>query len=200
VDPPEGAKKKPPEPSSATEAAVSLSEENLAEHWPRILAQLTPMLAREMERGGIPAIPGPKTLALRFPAEYNHAYEFCNGLGQVQKLEQVLLKATGQPWTVRLEKATAPANGVNGHANTPGGRGDRKNGPGGDNRLDGGTRVAGSSGSHRTRRPPDVLQEPLLAKAVEVLGASLLALDDGFGAVTAPKKPPALAAEGEEDI
>src|SRR5439155_1677885 len=72
----DGAKKKS---ADLTDAPVAtLTAETIPQIWAEVLAQVGPILARELDRGGLPAITGPNRLALHFSAEYNQQREQCS--------------------------------------------------------------------------------------------------------------------------
>jgi hypothetical protein len=147
----EAAKKKP---SDAPDGPVNLplTAENLRTIWSEVLTQVGPFLGRELDRAGLPAISGPNRLVLHFPAEYNRQCEFCSNPDRLNRVLDALERVTGQTWDLRLE--TAP--GQNGHA--------RSGGP-----------------TPAAANPPAVLQHPLVQSAIDLLGAKLMRVDDGFG-------------------
>ncbi|MCS7045282.1 MAG: DNA polymerase III subunit gamma/tau, partial [Gemmataceae bacterium] len=84
-------------------SSLDLNDATLEEIWNNVLARCGVMLAAHLGRAGLPAIIGPKLLALRFPGQYNHAYEYCRDQAQVQAVERRLAELTGQEWLLRLE-------------------------------------------------------------------------------------------------
>jgi DNA polymerase-3 subunit gamma/tau len=177
--PPEGVKKKPPpvpEPaplSPADAGPLLLSAETLSRVWQAVLTQAGPILGAELEKAGELAISGPNTLVIRFRPGYNRAREFCQDPSRVSRVEELLRRVTGQTWQLRIDSAggvgveTAPA--ADDPANSP---------------------------SRTRRQRAEAVHEPLLKRAIDVLGAQVVQLDDGFGSA------PAAAAEtdgnGEE--
>lgn len=162
--------------TSVTSAAPPASENvNISELWPLVLKQLGPMHASQIQRAGIPAIIGPKTLAVRFPAEYSRDYDFCSTTSNVQKVESALRQLTASQWAVRMELTTdrSGANGSTGLAGSTSSGAASKPLP------------ARGSGSLREQQK-EVLQIPLVQRAVELLGATLLRVDPGFGATQRP--------------
>jgi DNA polymerase-3 subunit gamma/tau len=151
-------KKKPPEltdgPSTALTAVTS---ETLVHVWPEILTQVGPILARELERAGLPAISGPNGLVLQFSSEYNRQQAYCSDPSRIQRIQDALRRVTGREWNVRVEAAAA-SNGIPARLSPE---------P---------TPVPLSAGA-------EVLQQPLVQAAVNALGAKLLQVDEGFGAV-----------------
>jgi DNA polymerase-3 subunit gamma/tau len=156
VAPPEGVKKKAA-PPAATSGPVELSEANLAEVWAQTLRMVGTIHARELERAAIPAIFAPNTLVLRFPEAYNHAREFCQEPERLGRVEEGLRKLTGQVWKLRLE--TQPGNGA----------------------VARGPEVPPPPVRPRRNDSEDAEKVPLVRRAVEVLGARVVRVDEGFG-------------------
>ncbi len=152
VEPPEGAKKKSPELSDGP-ATSQLTAESLPQVWAEVLAQVGPILSRELELGGLPAITGPNRLVLHFSPAYNQQRERCADPVRLSRVQDVLKRVTGEAWDLRLE--TAP--GSNGHAPT-----------------------APPAPAAAMAAPP-ALTHPLVQSALDVLGGRLLRVDDGFG-------------------
>lgn len=173
--PPEGVKKKqqavntPRSPTAPENGAVSkqqpLTPESLTEVWAQTLRKVGGMLARSLEQGGIPAIIAPNGLVLRFPLEYNVAKEHCQDPSCSAQVEAALREATGQPWVLRVESQTATT--------IPGGM--NQGGPD-DSRSSG---SAAASTRRNAREEAEKL--PLVKRAMDVLGASLQRVDEGFG-------------------
>jgi hypothetical protein len=123
------------------------------------------MLAGHLEKAGIPAISGPNTLVLRFAPRYNSEREYCQEPARVERVEEVMRQITGQPCQLRIE---TPA--------TPGGTAPPAD-SGGD---------AGSPPRSRQKRA-DAAHEPLVKRAIDVLGAQVVHVDDGFGSAPADR-------------
>jgi DNA polymerase-3 subunit gamma/tau len=155
----EAVKKKSSDLSDGTggDAVTPLTPESLPQVWAEILAQVGPILARELDRGGLPAISGPNHLVLQFSPDYNQQRDYCADSARLQRVQDALKRLTGQAWTLRLE--TAP--GRNGHAHPV-------------------------EPAPAAPQPPDALRHPLLQRAIEVLDAKLLQVDEGFGRATEP--------------
>lgn len=154
--PPE-AKKKADLSVDGPATPAALTAESLPTVWPEIIAQLGAILANQVFRAGFPAILGPNALALRFPSEYNEAYEYCRNPNNVALIERAVQTRTGATWAVKVEKLAGPAvasQSVNGHGS-----------------------------NSRMRAQSVALEVPLLRKAVEALGARPVQIDDGFGDV-----------------
>jgi len=99
----------------------------------------------------LPAITGPNRLVLHFSPAYNQQRERCSDPARLNRVLDALQRATGEAWDLRLE--TAP--GSNGHAPP--------------------------APAIPTVAPPPALTHPLVQSALDVLGAKLLRVDDGFG-------------------
>lgn len=165
VAPPEGLKKKPltTAPENGTPPSQQpLTAENLREIWRQTLTKVPGMLARSLERGGIPAIIAPNGLVLRFPVEYNGAKEHCQDPSCISDVEKALREGTGQTWAFRVES-------LNGAASVS---------------------PATTSDSRSSSTPPvaprrnareEAEKLPLVRRAVDVLGATLQRVDEGFG-------------------
>ena len=104
-----GRKKKPlnnaADAPSPTPTAVAASPTDV---WPQILRSVGPMMGNFLEKAGLPAITGPNSLALRFPADYNQAREYCQEPARLAKIEEAVRKSTGHPWILRVEAGPLP--------------------------------------------------------------------------------------------
>ncbi len=135
----------------APRTALPIDGANLSLIWDKVKTEVGVMFAGMLSRAGLPAIFGPKALVLRFPGQYNHAYEYCRDSGRAQHLETVLRDISGQEWSLRFElDASAPATEL----------------------------AAPVSNRERERR---ALEMPLLSRIQSQLGGRLLKLDEGFG-------------------
>jgi DNA polymerase-3 subunit gamma/tau len=142
-----------PDPS----ALVPLTVDTLPAVWRGVLGEVGPMLAGQLEKAGLPAILGPRSLALRFPSRYAPDYDFCREPTSVQRVEAALRRAAGQDWTLRVElDPTAPSEG--GEATPP--------------------RTPPASLRERQR---EALELPVLKRAVDLFGATLMSMDPEFG-------------------
>jgi DNA polymerase-3 subunit gamma/tau len=162
--PPESVKKKlvAAGEMSADTALVPLVAETLSEVWQNLLTQSGPMLAGFLQVAEFPAIFAPNTLVIRFQEAYNSEREHCSDPARVTRIEEVLRRITGQPCQVRVENAAGSALAKStAPADEP---------------------VAISP--YRRQRA-EAEQEPLLKRAIEVLGARIVHVDDGFGAAPA---------------
>jgi DNA polymerase-3 subunit gamma/tau len=176
ISPPEGVKKKPlnlaaepaarnPVDSETSGKTSEITAETLPVLWPQLLGQIGTLLASDLSKAGTPAIFGPNALAIRFPAAYNREREFCQEPVRLGKVEAALLKMTGQKWTLRVETLAAPAPAAP---------------------------LAPVAEVPRLEPPPPrrgerdgAEKEPLIKRALEVLGAQILRVPDGFGAASA---------------
>jgi DNA polymerase-3 subunit gamma/tau len=164
--PPEGLKKKllAPAPDTDSVSPRSLTPETLPDLWAQTLGKLPGMLARLLEKGGIPAIIAPNTLVIRFPVEYNVAKEHCQEPSSGAAVEAALRELTGQPWVLRIESlAKPPSDAVQAKREAA--------------QMDG--RAAASVSRRNIREEAEKL--PLIKRAIDVLGASLQRVDEGFG-------------------
>jgi DNA polymerase-3 subunit gamma/tau len=182
VSPPEGVKKNslsaaaapPAQAAMRSESArLALTPESMPALWQELLRQAAPMLAKHLEKAQLPAISGPHSLVLRFEPRYNAEYEYCQEPVRLQRIEELVRQITGQPCQVRIESAGMAAAAEAEKAD----------------------RDADSSPRSRLTRAGDA-QDPLLRRAIDVLGAQLVHVDEGFG--TAPVAA-ADAAPGAEE-
>jgi DNA polymerase-3 subunit gamma/tau len=142
-----------------SEVPVPLTDATLDRLWREILQQVGPMLAGSLEKAAPPAILGPKTLVLRFAAGYNRHREHCQEPARVERIEEALRKLTGQVWNLRIE--TVGNDAVS--PSVPAAKAEKQL-------------------SRYRRQRAEALQEPLVKRASEVLGAQIVQMDDDFGA------------------
>jgi DNA polymerase-3 subunit gamma/tau len=175
VSPPEAIKKKPVTAPEATPAPTSLplTPETLPQVWQTVLSQVGPMMASNLEKAGLPAISGPNTLVLRFPIGYNFEREHCQQPTNVARVEDALRKITGAGCNLRVESAGSDAAAMQAKS----------------------AEDAENSQSRYRRQRMEAMREPLVKRAVEVLGAQLMDVDEGFGATPSPSSE---RNEGEE--
>jgi DNA polymerase III subunit gamma/tau len=156
-----------PAPPAEGPSVTPVDNGNLSLVWDKVKVGTGPMHAGQLSMASPPAIVGPRSLVVRFPARYNHAYEYCREPGRAQLVEGLIKKQTGQDWSLRFElDATAAAPDP---AAPP------------------------ISNRERERR---ALETPLLSRIVSHLGGRLLKMDEGFGEPPAadsgkPTPPPA---------
>jgi DNA polymerase III subunit gamma/tau len=177
--PPEGLKKKQltgNEPSRA-ESTLPLTPETLPQIWQQTLALLGQMHASDLQKAGPPAISGPNALVLRFPPSYNLAQEHCQTPAKMARVEEVLRKITGHPVVFRIEAAAGAASPAAEQAAE-----DEEKTP-----------------SRYQKQRAEALKEPMVKRAMEVLGAQLVDVDEGFAtAVTPVSDRVGAAADSEE--
>jgi hypothetical protein len=154
--PGEGVKKNhlTPAPDSATAPQGPFSIESWSEHWPQLLSKLGTMLGGQLARAGSPAITGPNALVFRFPASYNKEREYCQRPDGIARIERVLREVSGQDWKVTIETQLQPVAAPE-TVEPP--------------------RAA-------RRSPKEEAQTvPLVKRALDVLGAAITRVDEGFG-------------------
>jgi DNA polymerase-3 subunit gamma/tau len=176
VSPPEAVKKKL---TGAADAAtpLALTAESLPEVWERVLGRLgAGFLVNYLQKAGRPAISGPNTLVLRFPTGYNHEREYCSEPTRVARVEEVVRAVTEGPWVLRVETAVTGAATPQPPA----------------------AEESGDSPSSYRRQRADAAQEPLVKRAMEVLGAQIVRVDEGFGAAPAEPRDRPEVSDGEE--
>ncbi len=167
--PPEGVKKNSLTAADASSqatvasSATPLTAESLPSIWQDALAQVGGMMARQAEKAGLPAIFAPNTLVLRFDPRYNAERDYCSEPSRVQRIEESLRRMTGHAWQLRIESVgsgavAAPAEAAPDATNSP---------------------------SRSRSKWAEAAQDPLLKRAVEVLGAQVVHVDDNFGAASA---------------
>jgi len=156
---------------------TTLTPESLAQVWLQVLAQVGPMLANELGKASNVAISAPNTLVLQFPASYNLEREHCQEPSRVARVEDALRRMTGQPCTLRFETGSP------------------------------GTTVSPVPASEAPEAPPsrsrrlraEAMLLPLLKRAMDLMGAQIVHVDEGFGSAPAPEAAlPADAVELEE--
>jgi DNA polymerase-3 subunit gamma/tau len=174
--PPEAQKKKPVT-TAETSTPLSLVEENLPQLWREVVAQVGPILGSQLEKISPPAISGPNALVLRIPASYTLLLDPRQQSAKVGRIEEALRKLTGQPCLLRVEtvldadEPPVPARAEEVSAPAARNRGNRA----------------------------EALQDPLLQRAMEVLQAQVLQVDDGFGTSVPNPRPMADSDERPEE-
>ena len=149
---------------AVTSNFIRVSEESLPSLWQETLKQVGPMLAGALEKSGLPAIFAPNTLVIRFPPDYNSGREHCQNPASVTRIEDVLRKLTGHPVSVRFEVGKSDSA-------TP---------------VTSAPAEEGQDSQSRYRRVrAEAMKEPFIKRAMEVLGAQLVDVEEGFGGSTA---------------
>ena len=170
VIPPEGLKKKltAPGENGSHVQPLPLTAESLPEVWQRVLDSVGPLFASQLDKSNFPAIFGPNTLVIRFAAGYDKEREFCQTPDRLKKVEEALQKTTGRSWTVRVEAGGAAANAASTAASVV---------P---------ARETENSLVRARRQREEAENEPLIKRALEILGAQLVRVDEGFNTAPAP--------------
>jgi DNA polymerase-3 subunit gamma/tau len=156
------------------EAALTLTEATLPQIWTQVLGQVGQIYASYLVKGTV-AIGGPSHLVVRFSAAYNDDRDYCQEPARVDRVVEALRKITGRAWQVRFdlipgEPAAAPPAQP----------------------------AAEATPTRYVRQRAEALQEPLLKRALEQLGAQVVYVDDGFGAAPAESSERNPASEPEE--
>jgi DNA polymerase-3 subunit gamma/tau len=152
----------------------ALSAEFLPEIWRQLLMRVPPLLARELGKAGLPAIFGPNTLVLRFPIDYNSEREHCQQPSSVARVEGLLQSLTGHGCNLRIESVGGDAAVVKGKA------------------------AVDTEQSRYRRQRTEAMNEPLVKRAMDVLGAQLVDVDEGFGSAPAIPSERVGAPDSEE--
>ena len=153
-----------------TSPVAPSTEDALPQLWARVLQEVGRFLATSLEKAAIPAISGPNTLVLRFPAAYNQAQEICATPGNVARIEEKLRLVTGKGWSLRMETiGELPA------------------------------RTAAVTPTRPRRNDKEEAEKgPLVRRVKEVLGGQILFAEEGFGLESTSMTPAAGAAEPDE--
>ena len=176
--PPEGLKKKlaAVADNGAAAGPVALTADTLPHLWPQMVASLGGFFAASLGKANLPAIFGPNSLVIRFPAVYNADRDYCQEPTRMERVEEALRKLTGRSWKVRIETggqaAETPIPPVQ---------------P---------SREAGNSLERVRKQREEAENEPLIKRAIEVLGAEIRRVDEGFNSAP-PAATPAGPAEPE---
>jgi hypothetical protein len=148
------------EPAGPT---VPLTESTRDAVWTKVLSEVGFTIAGVLKKASSLAIPGPNALVMRVSQRYNVPGGAILDSTQLARVEDVLHKITGQPCNVRVEfiKDEEPA-------------------------ADAGRSAVAPPTAQARQQRAEILQMPLVKKAVEVLGAQLVRADEGFGAPAVP--------------
>jgi DNA polymerase-3 subunit gamma/tau len=178
--PAEGGKKKDangPDPA-APPAPAALTPESLPHVWQQVLAQLGPFFANDLKKADFPAISGPNTLALRFAARYNRERERCQDPAQLRQVEAALSRATGSPWSIRVD--SGPTTDASAFSGPPA------------------PETETAQARSRRHHQEVMAASPLLKRAQDILGAQLHSMDEGFQAAPLGGAPGADRPDSEE--
>lgn len=152
----------PPGQLATVAVRPELTDQTIAQEWPKILDRIGGLLGNDLARGEV-AISGPKALVIRFPKQYADAYENCMRPSSLVRIEKALNETFASPMTVRLELT---------HTSIP--RADQHPHP-----------DQASMQQLVQRLPLDTTDQrgypPLVKKAIELFAARVLKVDDGFG-------------------
>ncbi len=161
---PEPEKKKPELGLESPESfsPIPLTPQTINQLWQQVLALVGPMLANDLKKVSSLAISGPNTLVIRFPTGYNRSEYHHLDSTRIARMEAALSKTTGQPCSLRLEaEAGDPVATIPGGPRTP-------------------DPEAGLSRGKRQRA--EAVQQPLVARAMDLLGAQIIQMDPDFAA------------------
>jgi DNA polymerase-3 subunit gamma/tau len=151
-------KKLPSEPAPVPGAVLALSDENLPAVWSRVTAEVGFTVAGLLKRAGSVAISGPNALAVRVSERYNTPGAAYLDAAQQARVEAALANVTGAPCRLQIEFV----------------------------RADPATPAVDNGVTQARQQRAELMQLPLVKKAVDVLGAQFIRADEGFGtAVTA---------------
>jgi DNA polymerase-3 subunit gamma/tau len=145
-------------------AALPLTGTNVSAIWREVLTRMPPLMARNLERMEFVAISGPNALVFRFPSGYNFQRELCQEPDTVARIEEALQVVTGHPCVFRVE----PVSTVSAASPAPVADTDT------------------SQPSRYRRQRAEALNQPLVKRAFDRLGAQIVQVDDGFGAAPPP--------------
>ncbi|MCI0742289.1 MAG: DNA polymerase III subunit gamma/tau [Gemmataceae bacterium] len=149
----------PEQPSAAT---LTFGSENLTAIWNQLLEQSGLMLSRELAKAKEVAISGPNTLVLRIAKGYNQHIDNYLDTARIKRVEELLNKITSQTCSVRLEWI-APATETNGSAPSS-------------------APTPSESPMARIRKQRvEAGKQPLVGRAMELLGGQVLQMDEAFG-------------------
>jgi DNA polymerase-3 subunit gamma/tau len=153
-------------PVAGVDVPREITEATLSQVWAQILSMVGTMLGADLRKASEVAIIGPNTLAIRFHPRYTQQREFCCNPERISRIEESLKKWCGRAWIVRVEELAGslpaqeePANGS----------------------------IPPGDAQARARRSvkEDVMDRvPLVRRAVDVFGAAIQRVDDGFGTQT----------------
>jgi DNA polymerase III subunit gamma/tau len=130
---------------------VELTVANLPTVWHALIDQSPLSLRHHLAAVISQAISGPNALVVSFPTGYNPPSDAQRG-----QLEALLEGITGRRPSLRFDVSTTAAMPMR-------------------------SEPTESPSQKRRRQQEAAMKEPLLARAVEVLGAQLVSMDDGFG-------------------
>jgi DNA polymerase-3 subunit gamma/tau len=137
--------------------STAVSKEVTIESWPgvweRVVQEIGPMRGAHLRAAFTPAISGPNSLVISFPAAYSSAYDSCASEAGLEAIQRALKHVTRKDWSVRVELSPDPVGGESGSI---------------------------AEFNRSDHRPRELLELPLFRKTAEVLGGKLVRVDDGF--------------------
>ena len=153
----------------------ALTVESVPRIWQDTLAQVGRIFATHLEKAGLPAIIAPNTLVLRFPARYNSEGKYCEEPDRLGLVTDALRRLTGMPCQLRVETAIGEER---------------------DSQAAAGPDMMPEPPVRQRRPLADAEKEPLIQRAIEVLGARFVPgqVDEGFGSA------PSQTAERSEPV
>ena len=128
------------------------------------------MLGSDLEKAGLPAISGPNTLVFRFPAAYNQAREHCQDAGTCRTHRRSAAQGhrpSLEPCGSKRSPTPAASLAMLRLPRSPPSP----------------VRAATTTGTRRRK-------EPLVKRAMDVLGGQVVRVDEGFGDAAAPTTAP----------
>jgi DNA polymerase III subunit gamma/tau len=175
---PEQKKKELAAPDDAPAAASNvLDQETLPNLWAQVISESGFVIGAELRRGEV-AISGPNALVLRFPSGYNATLD-SNGQA---RLTALVHKVIGPNVSLRLENGSSPIGPAKSAATpVPASAGSPQVAP---------AETAEVPGNRLKRQRGEVARLPLVKKAMDVLGAQVMNLDEDF-ATSSPAAPSA---------
>ena len=126
--------------------------------WEKALEKVGMVRRSNLEKAGLPAKIGPNRLAIRFPKEYDSAYDLCRSEESQRSISKALQSVTGKEWHLNLELL------ADSDTSAPTGT------------------IADVVPTTWTRN--SVSELPLMQRASKVLDAQLINMDDGFDPTT----------------
>jgi len=170
VAPPEAEKKKVTGAPESECSQTPLVAETVTLVWSQVLSQVGPILANELKKAKDVAIFGPNSLVIRFPPGYNLGENQYLDQTRVARIEQLLQKITGQACSLRIESSSGPISAESSSGQI--------------------AEEPETSQSRSRRSRAEAMQQPLVTRAMELLGAQIVQMDDGFGAGVVTEERP----------
>jgi DNA polymerase-3 subunit gamma/tau len=147
----------------AKKSEIGSKPRTVEEIWSLLLEAVGPILSGNLSAGKMPAIIGPNTLVLSFPLGYTSHQDYCALPTSVENVQRELERITGEAWTFRVE-ATSSTQDIS---------------------VSERIEIDESKADMRRVSEKMVKEMPLIAAAIDRLGARLLKFDEGFASTTA---------------